>query len=121
MIKLTFIRGKKWQVDEPIKHRLHDHTTIIIPKGFTTDLSSVPKFLWGIFPPFGNFLLASIVHDYLYVIKYKSNRRFCDKEMLYLSNKLNKNKIDNYIRYYAVRLFGWIYWDYVDIQNELKY
>ncbi len=40
--------------------------------------------------------------------------------MLYLSNKLNKNKIDNYIRYYAVRVFGWIYWDYVDIQNELK-
>ena len=93
MIKLTFIRGKKWQVDEPIKHRLHDHTTIIIPKGFTTDLSSVPKFLWGIFPPFGNFLLAALVHDYLYVTKYKNNRAFADKEMLYISNALNLSLI----------------------------
>tara|TARA_R100000544_G_C2213961_1_gene53508 strand:+ start:109 stop:474 length:366 start_codon:yes stop_codon:yes gene_type:complete len=121
MIKLKFIRGKKWQVDEPIKHRLHDKNTIIIPKGFTTDLSSVPMFLWGVFPPFGNFLLASVVHDYLYVVKYRDDRYFCDKEMLIISNRINKNKVDNYIRYIAVRLFGWIYWCYVDMQKELKY
>ena len=120
MIKLKFIRGKKWQVVESITYRLHDNNTIIIPKGFITDLSSVPKFLWSIFPPFGDFLLAALVHDYLYVIKYKSNRRFCDEEMLYLSNNLNKNKVDNYIRYFAVRIFGWYYWDHVNMQNELK-
>ena len=115
MIKLKFIKGKKWEVEEPIVVKLSNEYFITIPKGFRTDLSSVPKILWGIFPPFGNFLLASIVHDYLYVIKYKSNRAFCDKEMLIISNKLNKNKIDNYLRYWAVRLFGWIYWRYVNL------
>ena len=119
-IKLTYIpskKGKKWKTANELKVELSDKSVLIIPEGFENDLSSVPKFLWSILPPFGDFLLAALVHDYLYVIKYKSNRRFCDKEMLYLSNNLNKNKLDNYIRFFGVRLFGWYYWHYVDMQK----
>ena len=103
-------KGKKWKVARAIKHVLADGETIIIPEGFETDLSSVPKILWGLFPPFGNFLLAALVHDYLYVERYKEDRKFCDKEMLLISNDLHNNKVDNYLRYFAVRLFGWTYW-----------
>ena len=104
-------KGKKWAVASAIIHELSNGEVITIAEGFETDLSSVPKILWGIFPPYGNFLLAALVHDYLYVTKYKDDRAFADKEMLIVSNKIHNNKIDNYLSYYAVVLFGWVVWD----------
>jgi hypothetical protein len=110
-IQLKPLKNKKWELIKDFSYTLSNDDTITIPKGFKTDLSSVPKILWSLFPPFGNFLLAALVHDYLYVTKYKNNRAFADREMLYISNALNSNKLDNYLRYYTVVLFGWIYWD----------
>ena len=113
-IILKYIGGKKgkmWEIYEPINIKLSDGSYLEIPKGFSTDLSTVPKSLWGVLPPFGNFLLAALVHDYLYVTKDKRGRKFADKEMLIISNANNKNKVDNYFRYYAVRLFGGLYWN----------
>lgn len=111
--------GKMWTVQKEIVHVLHDGTTIIIPIGFKTDLSSVPKFLWGIMPPFGDFLLAALVHDYLYIIDQTRGRKFADKEMVIISKKLNNetifNRLDNQIRYIGVRAFGWYYWEYKDL------
>ena len=107
--------GKMWILEKDIKHVLHNGDTVTIPKGMSTDLSSVPKFLWSFLPPFGNFILAPLIHDYLYVIDKSRGRKFADKEMLIVSNKTNKNKIDNYTRFVGVRLFGWIFWRYVDL------
>ena len=39
---------------------------IVVPEGYVTDLASVPRWLWSIFPPFGKYLNAAIVHDYIY-------------------------------------------------------
>ena len=107
--------GKMWVLEKQIKHVLHNGDIIIIPKGFLTDLSSVPKILWSFLPPYGKFLLAPLVHDYLYIVDQSRGRKFADKEMLIVSNKTHKNKIDNYIRFIGVRAFGWIYWKYVDL------
>lgn len=110
MIILEYIGGKKWKTAKEIEVSLSDGSLLKIPIGFETDLSTVPKILWGVFPPFGDFLLAAIVHDYLYITKDKRGRKFADKEMLRLSNLHNKNKVDNYIRFFAVRMFGVLYW-----------
>ena len=107
--------GKMWILQKEIVHTLHNGETITIPVGFETDLSSVPKFLWSVLPPYGKFLLAPLVHDYLYIVDQTRGRAFADKEMLIVSNATHKNKIDNYVRYWGVRAFGWIYWKYVDI------
>lgn len=86
--------------------QLSNGDVVTIPRGFKTDLSSVPNFLWSVFSPYGNFLLAAIIHDYLYVKDYIS-QKFADKEMLIWSDRINpKNRVDNYLRYIAVRLFG---------------
>lgn len=114
MIILEYVggkKGKKWKLFQDIDIVLGDGQILNIPSDFETDLSTVPKILWGIFPPFGNFLLAAIVHDYLYVMKDKRGRKFADSEMLRISNNLHNNKVDNYFRYYAVRLFGALYWN----------
>jgi hypothetical protein len=39
---------------------------ILIPAGFITDCASIPRFLWPILPPFGEYTKAAILHDWLY-------------------------------------------------------
>jgi hypothetical protein len=41
---------------------------ITIPKGFETDLASIPRLFWRIFPPLGKYNRAALIHDYLYSI-----------------------------------------------------
>jgi hypothetical protein len=109
----SYASKKYWRLCNDVTVMLSNGSVITIPKGFYTDLSSVPKLLWSIERPYGDFVFGSIVHDYLYHIKIY-NRKFCDNEMLYWSKVINTqkfiNKIDNYIRYGAVRFFGWIVW-----------
>ncbi len=40
---------------------------VIVPVGFASDGASVPRFMWSIFPPFGKYLEAAIVHDWFCV------------------------------------------------------
>lgn len=104
-------------VDKAMIVTLSNGEEIIIQKGFEFDGSSSPRFLWWIFPSYGDFFFAAMIHDWLYVhqymhtaIGYKEAQKFADQEMLNWSNILNNKNfaktIDNYMRYYAVRLFG---------------
>jgi hypothetical protein len=104
--------SKYWKIQNPITVQLSNGKIINIPKGFIYDMSTVPKWLWGIVRPFNDGLFGYLIHDILYVIrKHNMTRKECDKEMLFWTNITNKNKFDNYIRYFFVRLFGWLWWD----------
>ena len=100
-----------------ISVKLSNDAVISIPKDFEFDGSSAPRFLWWLFPSYGDFFFAAMVHDYLYSIKYMSKsigddaaQKFADKEMFTWSNRVNDKHIgkiiDNYLRYKAVQLFG---------------
>lgn len=39
---------------------------VSVPKGFVTDLTSIPQFFWCALRPDGNYTFPAIVHDYLY-------------------------------------------------------
>lgn len=41
-------------------------STVAVPRGFVTDLASVPSALWSVYPKSGRYAYAAIVHDYLY-------------------------------------------------------
>lgn len=104
-------KGSKWfSLYRSLEITLSNGHKITIPAGFKTDLASVPKFLWGFFPPFGKGLLAYIIHDYLYVNKLY-NRSFSDKEMVLWAEILTSKTFDPRARYYTVRLFGWVVWN----------
>lgn len=116
----SWIRGlfkaPKYVLLETLNIRLTNGDFITIEEGFVWDLSSVPRFLWGIFPPDGDFELAALIHDYLYRNKIKS-RKFADVEMFTWSKAvagtLNRDSwadVDNWIRYAMVRILGWIVW-----------
>lgn len=120
LIKFSFvypIGRNHFRLLTDLSVKLTNEETIQINKGFEFDGSSAPRFLWWAFPSYGDFFFASMIHDYLYITQYKSDKlgtkeaqRFADKEMLTWSNLLNDKSIiktlDNYLRYYAVRLFG---------------
>lgn len=103
-----------WELEEDVTETLSTGEVITVPKGYETDLSSVPPFLWGIFPPFGLFLRGALVHDYIYSEDWrreemgdKENKKFADEQMLYISNVYNPNGyLDNIIRFYAVKYGG---------------
>lgn len=40
---------------------------LTVPKGFETDLASVPRAFWQFIPPFGGYEAAAVLHDYLCV------------------------------------------------------
>lgn len=108
----------RYSLVEPITITLSDRSIIYIPSGFSWDLSSVPRFLWGLLPPDGDMELASIIHDFLYINVDRRGRKFADDEMLLWSkvvsgtaNRWSIRNFDNQLRYIAVRMFGWIVWN----------
>lgn len=103
---------KYWKIQKPITVTLSNGKIINIEKGFTYDMSTVPKWLWSFVRPCNDALLAYLIHDKLYSIQDPSmTRKQVDQEMLYWSNIINDNKFDNKLRYYIVRLLGWIWWN----------
>lgn len=107
----------RYKLENDLTVLISNGDTITIPKGFEWDLSSVPRFLWGLLPPDGLFEFSSIIHDWLYVNKLYS-RKFADDEMLKWSkatagtlNKVSLRNFDNQVRYVSVRLFGWLVWN----------
>lgn len=62
--------GTQWLVVEDMEFevKLDDKSIrkIVVPRGFVTDLASTPRVVWSMYPPFGKYLTAAILHDYLY-------------------------------------------------------
>lgn len=76
-----------------------------MPAGTVTDLASVPRLLWVVFPPHGRYAKAAIVHDYLYAnaIGTKSG---ADRIFLEAMGVLRVPTWRRRLIYGAVRLFG---------------
>ena len=132
IISKTKIRGNnsrpQYRLDVTLEIQLSNGINITIPKGFTWDLSSVPRLFWWVFAPDGDFELAYLIHDFLWINKEEMathfeyydmnfNQKFTDDEMLKWAKVTNGTEnislrnIDNYTRYYAVRTFGWLVWN----------
>lgn len=88
-----------------------------IPKGFVTDLASVPRLFRSLFPAHGSHSPAAIVHDYLYQMKGKIpsknlTRKQCDQVFLEAMKILNVPFWKRHLMYRAVRLGGWTHWNF---------
>ena len=120
IIKKSLVRGNNKRPNyvllESLSFKLSNNDLIHIPKGFIWDLSSVPRPIWWLLSPDGDFDVAYIIHDYLWINKDNHNysRKFTDDEMLKWANVLNgdtwRKRLDNKIRYWGVRIFGGLVW-----------
>lgn len=57
-----------WQIETPLRYEVgHEGSgrVIEVPAGFVTDGASVPRLLWPLFPSWGRYSRAAVIHDYL--------------------------------------------------------
>jgi hypothetical protein len=110
-VVMTPVKGVLYRVDKPIKIKV-GKDKIIVPKGFKTDLASIPRILWNIYPPqLSNYVMPAIVHDYLYSCPNKRSRQYIDNIFYSL---LIHNGVSTEIAvkfYLGVRLFGGEYFE----------
>ena len=78
---------------------------IKVPEGFKTDFASVPRGLWNIFPPTGEYGKAAVIHDFLYRCT-NVDRKICDQVLLEGMEVLGVGWLSRKLVYRAVRLFG---------------
>jgi hypothetical protein len=84
---------------------------IKVPKGFKTDLASIPRFFWRLIAPFELSLAAPLVHDYLYrhggnVPSGNFTRSDADWFFLSIMREERVPAWRRWAAYVAVRLFG---------------
>lgn len=81
-----------------------------VPKGFMTDLSSIPDLLWPILPPDGLWRPASVKHDWRYAGKL-GPRLEADDEYYNTCIEYGVDKGVAGLMYRNIRLFGWRAWN----------
>lgn len=99
-----------WVLTDSIPTRIGRSTEIItVPKGFVTDLASIPRFFWSAFPKTGPYMSAAILHDYLYwdqrCTRAESDRIFAIEMKSYGVNDTSRTLI-----FSAVSDFGATAW-----------
>ena len=97
-----------WQVLAAFEYHVGSYPSeevITVPAGTITDLASVPRILWAVFPPHGRYAKAAIVHDYLYEHGIGS-KAWADQVFLEAMEVLGTPPWRRWAMYWAVRLFG---------------
>ena len=82
---------------------------IHVPIGTYTDFASIPRLLWAIFPRWGKYGNAAVIHDWLYWDQAR-RRREADKIFLEGMEVLEVPDWKRHTIYLAVRWFGWFAW-----------
>ena len=81
-----------------------------VPKGFATDLASVPWQFWSLLRPDGVYAYAAIVHDYLYWAQIRT-RLMSDEILKSSMEDYQVDKVTIQAIYRAVRAFGEDAWN----------
>ena len=120
-IIMWLLGTRNWVILKDFKYTLNG-TEYVIPKGFTFDGASIPKFLRTFFSPVGVLLIGGLVHDYMY--KYAACKPSEEGAPLMLVNQKDSDKIFrdinievngfytmNHLAYWSLRLGGWVAWN----------
>lgn len=105
---LRMLDNYQWQLLTAFEYHvgsLPSAAVIRIPAGTVTDLASVPRVLWTIFPPHGRYAKAAIVHDYLYEQSI-GTKAWADAVFLEAMQVLGVPKWRRTLMYFAACIFG---------------
>jgi hypothetical protein len=118
-IFLWLLGVRTWTITKDFHYKLRGQE-YVIPKGFTFDGASVPKFLASFLSPVGVLLIGGLVHDYAYkyaCLQQKNgtllllNQKLADKLFRDIGIEVNGFQLLNYLAYYALRLGGFMAWN----------
>lgn len=94
---------------EDLVYETRRHRIIRVPKGFKTDLASIPRVLWNVLPPVGRYNKAAVVHDFLYQ-NNGCTRAEADAVLNEAMRVLGVRVTQRWAIYAGVRLGGWVVW-----------
>ena len=95
----------KWVVEEPLVYISDGGSYYTVPLGFVTDLASIPRILWSVWPPFGRYSSAATLHDYLCEVDWVS-RYAGDRVFLEAMKYSNVPVFKRWCIYLAVRMYA---------------
>ncbi len=104
--------GKTWIILCDFGYEIGDEGSgdiINVPIGTYTDFASIPRPLWAIFPRWGKYGNAAVIHDWMYWNQSRS-RKEADDIFLEGMEVLEVSTWKRRTIYYAVRWFGWVAW-----------
>ena len=107
-------RARKLLNDVPV---LINGQPYVIPAGFVTDGASVPRGLWNLFPPYGRYSKAALIHDFLYQFGAMT-RAQADYVFLEAMKELGVGFLARWAMYSGVRAGGWAAWNGYARQRE---
>jgi hypothetical protein len=107
-LTVTKLPSGRWMVARAFKYEFKGEI-IEVPEGFETDFASVPRGLWNIIPPDGEYTQGAVLHDFLYNRQFFSRAK-CDWIFLDAMKVLNVPGWKRWAMYLAVRSFGWVPW-----------
>jgi hypothetical protein len=112
--------GYHYQTCKKIKFIVND-SEFEIPANFETDLASIPKIAWPIMAPAHSSLIrAAIVHDYFYRKTCEFTRYETDLIFYHILVNDGISRVRASIMFYAVRWFGWQYYQEDNCAKEFK-
>jgi hypothetical protein len=100
------IENLEWRAEGEVAKT---HKNVIVPKGFVTDLASIPSPFWALLPPAGPYSYPAIVHDYLYWFQ-PCDREEADEILRIAMKELDVSAATVTAIYEAVRLGGGSAW-----------
>ena len=118
---LEYDVNRLWKLAEPFMVAVMldgRNQLVMVPVGFVTDLASVPRALWDLFPPEGRYTEAAIVHDYLYSVQgrlpvpgsVQFGRADADQVLLKGMEACGEGRVARRTIWLAVRAFGGGHW-----------
>lgn len=85
--------------------KLRSFEKIVVPAGFVTDLATIPRLFWSLFPPHDVYAKAAILHDYMYDHAIGSKKE-ADKVLYESMRVLGVPKWKCKLFYWAVKFTG---------------
>lgn len=85
---------------------------LTVPRGFITDLASIPRSLRAVFDVNGRSRAAAVLHDYLYCTQPAAglSRARCDELFREALATCGVGTVERSMMWVGVRAGGWLYW-----------
>lgn len=101
---------QQWELDSDFTFELRlngfdSALKVTVPAGTKTDLASIPRIFWRIFPPTGRYNRAAVVHDFLYSVPECSSF-LADAIFRECMAQLEVPLWRRVVMYYSVRLYS---------------
>lgn len=108
-LSCSHVAGQVWRLDHPLTYVDSYGISYTVEAGFQSDMASVPRVLWQLFPPTGDYDEASVVHDWMYATG-RQPRYTCDWVMLDAMLSQGCNPVTAWTFFAGLRLFGGFAW-----------